>query len=43
VPEAWLEPVPGAETPDAVRRAYVEFLTARVGGARTWLPFEGAA
>src|SRR3954464_10931231 len=33
VPDAWLEPVPGAETPDAVRRAYVEFLTARVGGA----------
>jgi hypothetical protein len=43
VPDAWLEPVPGADTADAVRRAYVEFLTARVGGGRPWLPVEGAA
>jgi hypothetical protein len=43
VPDAWLEPVPGAQTADAVRRAYVEFLTARVDGGRTWLPVEGAA
>ena len=37
VPDVWLEPVPGAETPDAVRAAYVAFLTARLG-ARQWLP-----
>ncbi len=37
VPAAWLEPVPGAETPDAVRAAYVSFLTARLG-SRQWLP-----
>ncbi len=43
VPDVWLEPVPGAETPDALRAAYVEFLLARVGGDRSWLPVEGAA
>ncbi len=37
VPDEWLEPVPGAETPDAVRAAYVAFLTARLG-TRQWLP-----
>ena len=37
VPDAWLEPVPGAETPDAVRAAYVAFLGARLG-TRQWLP-----
>jgi hypothetical protein len=37
VPDLWLEPVPGAETPDAVRAAYVAFLTARLG-TRQWLP-----
>ncbi|HTW16606.1 MAG TPA: HipA family kinase [Nocardioides sp.] len=37
VPDAWLEPVPGAETPDAVRAAYVAFLTARLA-TRQWLP-----
>ncbi|MBA2953107.1 hypothetical protein GON03_02210 [Nocardioides sp. MAH-18] len=37
VPDEWLEPVPGAETPDAVRAAYVSFLTARLG-TRQWLP-----
>ena len=37
VPDEWLEPVPGAETADAVRTAYVAFLTARLG-ARQWLP-----
>ncbi|RJS47487.1 HipA family kinase [Nocardioides cavernaquae] len=36
VPDAWLEPVPGgpdadALSPDALRAAYVEFLTARLG------------
>jgi hypothetical protein len=43
VPDEWLEPVPGAETPDALRAAYVEFLLARVSGGRPWLPVEGAA
>jgi hypothetical protein len=37
VPDVWLEPVPGAETPDAARAAYVAFLTARLG-TRQWLP-----
>ena len=37
VPDAWLEPVPGAETPEALRAAYVAFLTARLG-TRQWLP-----
>jgi hypothetical protein len=37
VPDSWLEPVPGAETPQALRTAYVEFLTARLGST-TWLP-----
>ena len=37
VPDGWLEPVPGAETPDALRAAYVEFLTTRLG-TRQWLP-----
>lgn len=37
VPDVWLEPVPGADTPDAVRAAYVAFLGARLG-ARQWLP-----
>ncbi|MFC6343842.1 hypothetical protein ACFP8W_17785, partial [Nocardioides hankookensis] len=37
VPDEWLEPVPGAETPDAVRAAYVSFLLARLG-TRQWLP-----
>ena len=42
VPDAWLEPVPGAESPDAVRAAYVRFLTARLE-TRQWLPAEAAA
>lgn len=37
VPAEWLEPVPGADT-EAVRAAYVDFLLARVGGDRPWLP-----
>jgi hypothetical protein len=37
VPDAWLEPVPGAESPEKQRRAYVAFLTARLG-TRAWLP-----
>ena len=43
MPDVWLEPVPGAETPDALRTAYVEFLLARVQGDRAWLPEVGAA
>ena len=42
VPDEWLEPVPGAETPEAVRAAYVAFLTARLG-TRQWLPVAGDA
>ena len=37
VPDVWLEPVPGAGTPDALRAAYVDFLVARLG-TRQWLP-----
>jgi len=43
VPDAWLEPVPGAESPAALRAAYTEFLLARVAGERAWLPIAGAA
>ena len=43
VPDAWLEPAPGAENAEAVRAAYVEFLWARVSGDRAWLPVAGAA
>ena len=43
VPDAWLEPVPGADSPDALRAAYVDFLLARVTGERAWLPVAGAA
>ena len=42
VPDAWLEPVPGAETPDAVRSAYVAFLGERLS-TRQWLPTAEAA
>jgi hypothetical protein len=37
VPDAWLEPLPGVESPDAQRAAYVDFLTARLR-TRAWLP-----
>jgi hypothetical protein len=37
VPDEWLEPVPGAEDPAALRAAYVAFLTARLA-AEQWLP-----
>jgi hypothetical protein len=37
VPDTWLDAVPGAETPEALRAAYVAFLTARLG-TRQWLP-----
>ena len=42
MPDAWLEPVPGAETPEALRAAYVAFLTARLR-TRQWLPTAGGA
>lgn len=38
VPDAWLEPVPGAETPAAVRQRYADFLRARLDGPRAWEP-----
>jgi len=37
VPDVWLEPIPGADSPDALRAAYVGFLAARLG-SREWLP-----
>jgi hypothetical protein len=42
VPDEWLEPVPGAETPEALRSAYVSFLSARLA-TRAWLPGVSAA
>jgi hypothetical protein len=42
VPDAWLQPVAGAETPSDLRAAYVAFLSARLG-TRAWLPTESAA
>ncbi|MGZ4594861.1 MAG: HipA family kinase [Actinomycetes bacterium] len=38
VPDLWLEPAPGLDTPDAVRAAYVEHLLARVAHPQAWLP-----
>ena len=40
VPDEWLEPVPGADSPGQLRAAYVRFLTARLG-TRQWLPGGG--
>ncbi|MCL8027329.1 HipA family kinase [Nocardioides bruguierae] len=37
VPDGWLQPVPGADTAEEVRGAYVRFLLARLG-TRQWLP-----
>ena len=42
VPDVWLEPVPGAETADDLRTAYVSFLSARLT-TRAWLPGASAA
>ena len=42
VPDAWLEPVPGADSPADVRAAYVAFLSARLA-TRAWLPGVNAA
>jgi hypothetical protein len=38
VPDEWLEPVPGADSPEALRARYVTLLLARVAGAAAWLP-----
>ena len=38
VPDEWLEPRPGAETPEALRAAYLRFLRARLSGDRPWTP-----
>ncbi len=43
VPDQWLEPRPGAASPDEVRAAYVSFLRARLEGARVWVPGRAAA
>jgi hypothetical protein len=43
VPHAWVEPLPGHEHDEVVRAAYVDFLHARISGARAWLPKESAA
>jgi hypothetical protein len=43
VPDEWLEPVPGAGTPEALRQRYVEHLLARASGSRAWLPDVEAA
>ena len=37
VPDTWLDPVPGAATPEELRVAYVAFLTRRLE-TRQWLP-----
>jgi hypothetical protein len=42
VPDSWLEPVPGAESPALLRDAYVAFLSARLT-TRAWLPGVSAA
>jgi hypothetical protein len=42
VPDEWLTPVPGVDSPDALRDAYVAFLSARLA-TRTWLPRVSAA
>ena len=38
VPDEWLASVPDAESPEAQRRAYVQFLIARRDGGRPWVP-----
>jgi hypothetical protein len=43
VPDEWIERAPGADTVDAVKAAYVDFLSARLAGASAWLPGAVAA
>ncbi|WP_053759278.1 HipA family kinase [Streptomyces sp. AS58] len=38
VPDAWLADEPGFATPDGARRAYVDYLHARVRASAAWLP-----
>ena len=38
IPDEWLTPIPGAETADDQRRAYVRFLAARRDHGRPWVP-----
>ncbi len=38
VPDEWLEPVPGAESPAELRSRYVGHLLARLAEPRAWLP-----
>ncbi|WP_409468664.1 HipA family kinase [Streptomyces sp. HC307] len=38
VPDAWLADEPGFATPDEARRAYVDYLHARVEASEAWLP-----
>jgi hypothetical protein len=38
VPDAWLEPAPGLETPEAHRSAYRDHLLARAANPHAWLP-----
>ncbi|MCU7825843.1 HipA family kinase [Kitasatospora sp. DSM 101779] len=38
VPEVWLADEPGFDSPDAVRAAYRDLLTARLAGRHDWLP-----
>ncbi|MFD7401957.1 HipA family kinase [Streptomyces sp. NPDC059866] len=38
VPDAWLADEPGFATPDEARRAYVDYLHARVAASEAWLP-----
>ena len=42
VPDEWLEPVPGTDSADALRAAYVSFLVERLS-TRQWLPAAEAA
>lgn len=38
VSDDWLEPAPGAASPDELRARYLAFLAARRDGGRSWLP-----
>lgn len=43
VPDEWLEPVPGAEDPAALRERYLAFLSARLADRSAWRPKAAAA
>jgi hypothetical protein len=42
VPDEWLEPAPGLDSPQAARTAYLDHLLARLGNPGAWLPGGGA-